>query len=444
MKIKVSKYTFEFVSSKQSYFIYNSQTNILIKVNKKIYEVIHKSKATNDSSLLLKFNDSIINKFKELKIIVDWDENEKYLLDLEMNYMIKSFSNNRIVLVIAPTTACNFGCDYCFEKDKKNIKMSDETIDNLIAFLKEFKFSNSLHLTWYGGEPLLATPIIKKILNRIKNELSHLKMEYQLLITNGYYLNQKHISIFDDFPLNEIQVTLDGNKSRHDKLRCLKHSKKGTYDRILSNVDEYTTKHPETLVSIRLNIDRKNSSSFNEQRVMLNQRWKGKNVLVYPGILRIEDEKNNCMACEAMSHDDIREIYYDIGEEVDFYPKLKGKGCCATHVNSFVIGPEGEMYKCWNDVSDKNKIIGYIHKKELTNKDLFNRYILSTSCFRNTECRDCFFLPICVGGCAYYRLKNIFEEGKYDLCSLYNKEGVLQKCLELHYDIKHKKTQNAL
>ena len=29
-----------------------------------------------------------------------------------------------------------------------------------------------------------------------------------------------------------------------------------------------------------------------------------------------------------------------------------GKGCSATHLNSFLIGPLGELYKCWNELGD--------------------------------------------------------------------------------------------
>lgn len=441
MKVKVSKYTLEFASN-NVYFIYNSQTNILIRVNEEIHNIIHDSKKLNDGNLLFQFDEALLNKFKELKIIVEYEEEEKYLLDLEMNYAIKTFSTDRIILVIAPTTMCNFDCTYCFEKNKKNIKMSDDTIDSLINFLKEFKFSNKLHLTWYGGEPLLVTSIIEKILNRIKNELPNLKIKYHLLITNGYYLYGKHIRVFNEFPLDEVQVTLDGDKDRHDKIRNLKNKQVGTFDKIIANIDSFTKTYLDTKVTIRINLDKNNSKDFKLLRIKLNERWLGRNILIYPGILRIEDEKNKCMGCESLLHDDIRELFYEIGDDVHFYPSLKSKGCCATHVNSFVIGPEGEFYKCWNDVGSERKIIGYVNKKELTNKDLFNRYILSTNCFKNDECRECFFLPICVGGCAYYKLENLYEDGNYDLCSLYKKEGVLKKCLELHYNLKQKTNSN--
>lgn len=41
------------------------------------------------------------------------------------------------------------------------------------------------------------------------------------------------------------------------------------------------------------------------------------------------------------------------------YPKLTYKRTCtATHPNVHIIGLEGEIYRCWNDVSDKTKVVG--------------------------------------------------------------------------------------
>ena len=41
------------------------------------------------------------------------------------------------------------------------------------------------------------------------------------------------------------------------------------------------------------------------------------------------------------------------------YPLLqKDRDCCATVINAYIIGTEGEFYKCWDDVTDNSKIIG--------------------------------------------------------------------------------------
>ena len=110
------------------------------------------------------------------------------------------------------------------------------------------------------------------------------------------------------------------------------------------------------------------------------------------------------------------------------------KNCCATTLNSFVIGPEGEFYKCWNDVSDNSKIIGYINKDKLDNPILLQRYIVGTKWYNNKDCKECFVLPICKGICAWYRLRNIYEKGEFKMCNcLQRNTRMLNRCLEYSY-----------
>lgn len=50
-------------------------------------------------------------------------------------------------------------------------------------------------------------------------------------------------------------------------------------------------------------------------------------------------------------------------------------------LNSYIIGPEGEIYKCWNDVSNTAKVIGNIQEECLENSTLFARYMTDLSPF---------------------------------------------------------------
>lgn len=126
---------------------------------------------------------------------------------------------------------------------------------------------------------------------------------------------------------------------------------------------------PNTQISVRVNLDKDNVGDFKRIREELLEKWKSyDNITIYPGILRIEDPVNKCMGCQSLLHDDVRELFYGLGENVNFYPVLQGKGCSATHLNSFLIGPSGELYKCWNELGDEKKIIGFINDKDFKTK----------------------------------------------------------------------------
>ena len=85
-------------------------------------------------------------------------------------------------------------------------------------------------------------------------------------------------------------------------------------------------------------------------------------------------------------------------------------------IASFLIGPEGELYKCWNDIGKEEKVIGTVDSKKLKHTSLLLKYLLHSSSF-NEECRECKVFPVCEGGCGYDRYRNRFEGGRFSVCT---------------------------
>ena len=52
-----------------------------------------------------------------------------------------------------------------------------------------------------------------------------------------------------------------------------------------------------------------------------------------------------------------------------------------------------------------------------------------TTPFSNSQCKDCLLFPVCSGGCAWYQYKNIFENGRFNICSQFKERGNLEKAL---------------
>ena len=119
-----------------------------------------------------------------------------------------------------------------------------------------------------------------------------------------------------------------------------------------------------------------------------------------------------------------------------FYPAGNRHGTCvATSHNGFVVGPRGELYKCWEDVGDEQMVIGDVHEKEpITDPELRALYALGTDAYDDPECLACNALPICGGGCANRRLRaqHFGEEGLM-VCSPYRDH--LTDYLEEYYDV---------
>jgi uncharacterized protein len=69
--------------------------------------------------------------------------------------------------------------------------------------------------------------------------------------------------------------------------------------------------------------------------------------------------------------------------------------CGIAGKNLIVIDPEGNLYKCWDTVGVKQHIVGDIFTGLYNNAvmDIWNSYKIPD------KCKECNYLPICLGGC---------------------------------------------
>lgn len=433
----LSKYSYMFVSSKKKNLVYNSITNSLFEVTSELYEQLKACMEDNEN--IKKIDEETIDFLLKKKILVEKGEDECFLLNYQYETDRCTYSKDALGLTVVPTLACNFSCAYCFEEHKRKVSMDKKTEDALISFINGHQESRELHLNWYGGEPLLAVGAIERLLGRITDETS-LKLTRHNLITNGFLINDKVISLFKKYPLNTVQITLDGKRERHNLIRKT-NANLPTYDRIVENISRILNEWNNTCVHIRVNIEKSNINDYYEVANELKEVYEGERLIVYPGFLRIDNEEKTAYSCRSMNRKDIAELMFDaVSKNVirgDIYPQLFcSKTCAATRQCAYIVGPEGEVYKCWNDVGNPEKVVGSIHGNKIVNKTLLNKYIVGSKWYHDEACKKCFFLPICNGTCAWYVLRNKYENGKYDLCTCMQKSpGMLERCLETYYEM---------
>lgn len=422
MSLIISRYSYLFKNN-NVYYIFNSENCFLSEVTQDIYETV----IDRDFESL---HEDTLSFLKKKKILVESESAELFYQESKFKYELNSYNKEVLNLTLVPTLSCNFSCEYCFEVDKQNKSMTQEIIDNLLLFIKDHKEAKKINLTWYGGEPLIAFNLIKEINEKIKNNID-IPIDKQSVITNGYLLTDRVVNYFYKQKIKSIQITLDGEEGTHNKTRKL-HSGKGTFQRIIQNINNAVIKLPDCEFLIRVNINHINKEEYIDLFRELNKRWTNKNVHIYPGFIREETKDGKSLCSKCIQPNEIAFLYENFkknGVNIKYYPRTCEKGCMINSVNSYIIGPEGEIYKCWNDVSNKEKIIGYINKKEILNKTLFYRYMQELSPFSDDMCRNCELLPICSGGCGWYRYKNRYENGSFDICSMYKGKELLEKAL---------------
>jgi uncharacterized protein len=100
--------------------------------------------------------------------------------------------NNISSVTLGLTDKCNFSCPYCPQtRGKKTLKIEDITA--FLDFLKP-RLAKEVWLGFYGGEPLLAWPLVEKT---VAYADKNFKKKFRFtLTTNGSLLKKKHILFF--------------------------------------------------------------------------------------------------------------------------------------------------------------------------------------------------------------------------------------------------------
>lgn len=184
----------------------------------------------------------------------------------------KKVSTTQPGMMFIPSYECNLRCPYCFEADTRvqlgkmkvlqNImttemvdaayKSFDILVKNRFPDHPEYAARLKHSVTLYGGEPLMleTLPVVEYMLE------VGLNRGYRFgAITNAVDLHH-FTHLLGPEKINFLQITLDGTKDVHDRTRIGPRHKKGTYDRIISNIR--LALEARATVSVRFHVDFKN------------------------------------------------------------------------------------------------------------------------------------------------------------------------------------------
>lgn len=329
-------------------------------------------------------------------------------------------SKEEMEFVIAPTLSCNFKCTYCFESPRNGC-MNKETQQNVLSFIFNKTSSSKtirVHIIWFGGEPLLYPDIVINMNQRIFNYCQQNGKEFKSdIITNGYLLNAELLNRLKAAHINHFQITMDGIKEIHDSRRMLRDGR-GTYDVIYNNLKLF--KNSDLKVSLRVNIDKNNISTFNlfEKEITdLNNH----NIECSPALVEVSSKHLNDIVTDCFVEDNSLSYYYNNSYIKKYYNtrnisdySLRLFFCEAEHHHSYAIDELGNVYKCWNSLGVDKDILCTVTDEN------YNSSILSTffarDPFTEDDCKECPYIPICAGGCYMQKKlhnKNFCAECKY-------------------------------
>jgi len=282
----------------------------------------------------------------------------------DFEYLKAQEYNNKLVIEFKPTDNCNFNCSYCCFHNKKSKGMSELTFKNFINFL-EYNIENNIFpqeeffIFIYGGEPTMHPNLTKFIIELNEFKRTHNKKINFLIQSNGSMWSltkfKKEINI-----LKNANVNFKFSFSYHPeevKLNDLIPKIKYLISEDAFDVLTYML----TISNIKKDIHMINFfESANvpiyvrtilQESELFNSDGKFKKYKKYISTDKDDDsyilttkDANNKIINTKMSFEDL---------STQGYLNFNGYNCSAG-INSFLISPEGEIYRCDMD---------YLYKK---------------------------------------------------------------------------------
>lgn len=348
---------------------------------------------------LMNVSDELCAKMRNCGILVDDNEKEQNAV---LNYYEENAGNtDELVVMLFLTRKCNCKCIYCYE-DQQNAKFSDMSdtayVTDVIIRLMDELDVKKLKIIFYGGEPLIKSPMISAI---SKFLFTRLKENYSFsIVTNGTLIKKNEFEMWNKLGLKAIKVTLDGEMMSHNKRRPYANGE-GSYVDILNNLSEI-----KELTHIVVNIVLDASVTGIERLVMdLRARKIEPEIslcLIEPNNYTVDQKSKlvieKTMLLAKMNILQSTKIAFD-----------HGIICMGKNVHSIGIDANNVVYRCNGNLDSK---IGTLSDK--IKKDFIPV---------KKQCVECKYLPICFGGCLYELKceKEYFEKTIPDLVKAYAK-----------------------
>jgi uncharacterized protein len=287
------------------------------------------------------------------------------------NIPFRAVASSRVFeLILFPTEKCNFRCVYCYEKfDAGKMKPSVVAgIKNLVA--NRASELDSLHISWFGGEPLLAKDIMREVCTECRDQSRAYGFKYQSsAVTNGYLLDIETAVAFYGLGIREYQITLDGPQEVHNEFRR-KDDDDGTYERIIYNLDQIKESDIDIKIKLRLHFSPDNYRYMDDFIDHLLRRYDVANDRRFQPYL-------HAICKWGGPNDDRLNVFSDV-EYQSVYQRLAARLgereygdyiCYAAKANSLLIRSDGRIGKCTVALYDDRNTIGTLDADGSVNID---------------------------------------------------------------------------
>ncbi len=395
------------------------------------------NKIYNQLSDKLKNSDIDINKIKQLSHYKGKGDDTLSLYkypEVTQKMVLKSLSlTPQIVLEV--TQNCNLSCTYCCYGKYYNIRKSItktkvnivECLETLIDQRNKNEIKADLHISFYGGEPLLRFDLISDCVKLVRKKLPDVNITFGMT-TNGLLLS-KHLDylIENDFTL---LISIDGN--RGNNIYRIKKDGTESFEQVRDNIDTIYKKYPSFFKSnVFFSTVLHNKNNYIDVMDFIS-RWKKTPIFSFIATSNAKDINNtffremttlhtyseaeleyirkeypdayrsfipeyscNITSLQMVDNNQVADLRKTIEGEKMYYP---GNSCFLFASRVFVTN-SGILYTC-EKVPDKYKFGMIKDKKIIIYTKRINKYYKSIinifhnncpACYQRRTCHKCFF-----------------------------------------------------
>lgn len=419
--MKKSYYNFTVYDNEYGYW-YNSLTGHYFRLSEALSRKLETCMDT--PSCIKDIMPSLYEKMSDGGFIIDGGVNE---LDIIRKKHHEAVHAKNYFLIVLPTLNCNFKCWYCIQDHIPSI-MSDSTLESIknhIDYMIREKGIESLHLDWFGGEPFMFyEQVIKPIsLHAIKRCAEHNIPFINGATTNGYFLSPDITSELCGLNFTQFQITLDGEKSFHDKVKYM-NGCPSAFDHVLANINGLLSKCDKARVFLRINYthDTLTDRIVGEVNRVIEPGNRNR-VIITPKKVWQENVDKDFSSVII----NILDLFSESGYLVSRMDISNNFIPCYVNTEYYnAINFNGNVVKCTacNDLYDK-KPRGVLQSDgRIIWEDGFDKKCMAPT-FENPECLGCKRLPACMGpcprnylaggaGCKYESIDHDFEKTLLD------------------------------
>lgn len=434
--------------AKGKYYLFDASTSTALETDDNAFRLVQslKNKTRKETSEYLqdKYSQSDLQpvwqellQLKRQGLFCDYDPPE---LKLSLD-QISSYRPHHFVLMV--TEKCNLRCKYCYENGRYEAaaksNMPEKVAYKAVDFLLEDSSRKECNLTFFGGEPLINSNLIRSVVDYAKCRAAKKGKTFRFsMTTNGILLKEKIVEFLEKEKFR-LLISFDGPQEIHDLFRIFPDGS-GSFDVVRRNL-----KKLQSLPDFRFSVRATLTNQYTSLRKLARYFEKEGFSRVY-----IQPISSHCLSQNNLglnASNNLTTLYkeYDhLAEDVlerwknkkpivfnpykDYLEWLHKKArrilACGVCRGMLTVGADGLIYPCQRFAGMKNFIVGdvdhWIDARKI-------HEIYQSSSKAREVCSRCWAVPLCAGGCMHDWAN---EDGSFNVKEPENCE-ITRKLIEL-------------